>query len=492
MVKWKCLFLCFIACISTFINLCAQVPLVNTQIIMFEITPANSKAVIMIARVGSGQRHEMLGAIDETGIVARNLELGTYKYEIISEKYYTAEGHFTLSNQNETYKEKVTLRSNGANVTFDSESDAEIWINGVKHGVNKWTGFLKAGIYTVECRLPNHRPSQQTISVEEGKDMTIQLTPPTPITGILSITSRPLGANIRIDSKDYGTTPQNIQDMQIGHHTVMISKEGYAIKEIEYDIRENETLSLELALDNSAVTQAEGDGRTFLVGGRLFSMKAVAGGTFTMGATHEQGIEVHVDEKPKHNVSLKDYYLGETEVTQELWETVMGNNPSKFRGDNLPVEQVSWDDCQEFIRNLNEITGQKFRLPTEAEWEYAARGGAKSRGYKYSGSNELNDVAWYKDNSSNKTHAVATKQANELGIYDMLGNVREWCQDWYGNYNSYAQTNPIGPDNGTELVDRGGSWGDYTTICRVSCRSNFTPDSRSYFLGFRLAMDVQK
>lgn len=174
-------------------------------------------------------------------------------------------------------------------------------------------------------------------------------------------------------------------------------------------------------------------------------MVAVEGGTFTMGATSEQGSDARDNEKPAHKVTLSDYYIGQTEVTQALWEAVMGSNPSYRRGDNLPVEQVSWDDCQEFIQKLNQLTGKQFRLPTEAEWEYAARGRRKSRGYKYAGGNDIGLVAWYSGNSGYETHLVATKQANELGIYDMSGNVWEWCNDWYGDYQSSSRSDPQGP-----------------------------------------------
>ena len=164
----------------------------------------------------------------------------------------------------------------------------------------------------------------------------------------------------------------------------------------------------------------------------------------------------------------------------------MGSNPSKFKGDNLPVEQVSWNDIQEFITKLNTMTGKTFRLPTEAEWEYAARGGNKSKGYKYSGSNTLDNVAWYTNNSSSKTHPVGQKQPNELGLYDMSGNVWEWCQDWYGSYSSSSQTNPTGPSSGSYRVLRGGSWYHFARICRVSYRLNSDPDDRYNLNGFRL------
>jgi len=167
---------------------------------------------------------------------------------------------------------------------------------------------------------------------------------------------------------------------------------------------------------------------------------------------------------------------------------VMGTNPSYFKGDSNPVEKVSWNDCQEFIRKLNSLTGRTFRLPTEAEWEYAARGGNQSKGYKYSGSNTLSSVAWYADNSSSQTHAVKTKSPNELGLYDMSGNVYEWCSDWYGSYQSSTQTNPQGPSSGSDRVLRGGSWEINARCCRVSLRNNYSPDVRYYDHGLRLVL----
>ena len=220
--------------------------------------------------------------------------------------------------------------------------------------------------------------------------------------------------------------------------------------------------------------------------GISIDMVRVEAGTFTMGATAEMN-DPYDKEKPTHRVTLtNDYYIGKYEVTQALWQTVMGNNPSKFKGDNLPVEHVSWKDCQKFLSKLNRITGKMFRLPTEAEWEYAARGGNKSRGYQYSGSNNLSDVAWYDDNSGNKTHAVGTKQPNELGIYDMSGNVLEWCQDRYGKYNSSSQINPTGVNSGSNRVFRGGRGN--ARSCRSSFRIGITHRFRNKYLGLRLVL----
>ncbi|MBR7027972.1 MAG: SUMF1/EgtB/PvdO family nonheme iron enzyme, partial [Bacteroidaceae bacterium] len=187
--------------------------------------------------------------------------------------------------------------------------------------------------------------------------------------------------------------------------------------------------------------------------------------------------------------TLSNYYIGETEVTQELWEAVMGSNPSSFVGPKLPVGKVSWDDCQAFIGKLNAQTGKTFRLPTEAEWEYAARGGKKSKGYTYSGSNAIGNVAWYYNISENTTHEVGTKRANELGIYDMTGNASEWCQDWYGEtyYENSSTTDPQGPASGTCRVLRGGSWISDEEFCRVAHRG-YDIGNRYSFNGLRLVL----
>ena len=241
--------------------------------------------------------------------------------------------------------------------------------------------------------------------------------------------------------------------------------------------------------DTSVKLTYELENKTFTVNGVTFEMIAVKGGTFKMGRTSEQGSEAENDEKPTHSVTLSDYYIGKYEVTQELWQAVMGSNPSNFKGTNLPVESVSWNDVQEFIRKLNQQTGANFRLPTEAEWEYAARGGNKSKGYKYSGSNNINDVAWYTSTTNDSgTKPVGTKSPNELGIYDMSGNVYEWCQDWYGNYSRGSQTNPTGSSSGSYRVLRGGSWYGSARNCRVSNRNFSNPDNRRDYFGFRLAL----
>ena len=233
---------------------------------------------------------------------------------------------------------------------------------------------------------------------------------------------------------------------------------------------------------SSSVTPKQKEVLSRLVG----NMVQVDGGRFQMGGTPEQGSDAYSDEKPVHEVTLSDYYIGKYEVQQSEWEAVMGNNPSSFKGADLPVEQVSWSDCHEFIRRLNALTGLSFKLPTEAQWEYAARGGRLSKGYKYSGSNNLGEVGWYGSNSGNCTHRIGEKQPNELGLYDMSGNVWEWCEDLYGNYSSDSQRDPSGAASGFSRVTRGGSWFGDAGFCRVSNRDSEPLGYRRNYLGFRL------
>lgn len=285
---------------------------------------------------------------------------------------------------------------------------------------------------------------------------------------------------------------------------VIYKKDGKAIKVPYYELDRIDTY------DYTDEPGIEGEGSddkdetlSFTVGGIGFNMKLVKAGTFTMGANVDDPNGTDY-EKPAHSVTIsKDFYIGETEVTQGLWQAVTGNSPttdgSKWSSDYgvgsaYPAYYISYNDVADFITKLNQKTGQKFRMPTEAEWEYAARGGSQSKGYLYSGSNNIEDVAWYTTNSGSKTHPVKTKSPNELGLYDMSGNVYEWCADWYDNtyYGISPSVDPTGPASGSNRVYRGGGWFNGATYCRTANRSRSTPTGRYDSLGFRLALSPSK
>ena len=338
----------------------------------------------------------------------------------------------------------------------------------------------------------------------------------------LIIRYTPSTATVLVDNKMVrGNNGVAKTTLPVGQHSFVVFCDGYESEEGTVKLKASAPSNLQITLMKESVgagivnqqqSENQQSSNTYVVsssnnssgspsvasGGNAISipvkngisieMVKVEAGTFMMGATSE--MENPTDnEKPVHQVTLtNDYYMGKYEVTQALWQTVMGSNPSEFNGGTLPVETVNWNDCQEFISKLNSMTGRKFRLPTEAEWEYAARGGKESRGYQYSGSSNISDVAWYDGNSGSKTHAVGTKQPNEIGIYDMAGNVSEWCQDWKGSYNSASQTNPIENHNGLYRAHRGGGWGYLVRYCRSSYRNNSSPDERYDHVGLRLAL----
>ena len=224
------------------------------------------------------------------------------------------------------------------------------------------------------------------------------------------------------------------------------------------------------------------------VNGVAFNMIKVDGGSFMMGAGVEQGNDFWPEEKPQHEVKLNEYLIGETPVTQELWNAIMPTNPSRYVGDYHPVENVSWNDCQKFIKKLNNITGKKFSLPTEAQWEFAARGGKKSKKYKYSGGNSLKNVGWAISSSIRSTQNVKNKEPNELGLYDMSGNVWEWCADSYIEYSHNKTLNPIANSFGVRRVRRGGCWATSAIHCRVSSRDSQSATHKSSQQGFRLVL----
>ncbi len=437
------------------------------------------------------------------------LPYGTHTYKVEAGGYISKSGTFEVSSGDMT-PINVSLLSAMATVSITCPTPAvSLYVDKKSVGNAPWSGSLKEGMHLLEARKSGYRSQQKTIQLAQQQKLDVAFGELVAIQGYLSVNYKPFGSDVYVDGKKLGQSPRVFNGLLVGSHQVEVRKDGYVTDRKTVSISEGQTASIVGTLASNALASSFSSSNTSgylstsssmasvsktisipVKDGISIEMVKVEAGTFMMGATSEME-EPYSHEKPVHQVTLtNDYYMGKYEITQALWQAVMGSNPSYFKGDNLPVEQVSWNDCQEFISKLNSITGRKFRLPTEAEWEYAARGGKKSRGNQYSGSSNISDVAWYYGYFGTKTHPVGTKQANELGIYDMAGNVLEWCEDWYGSYVSSSQMNPTGATSGSYRVARGGSWLSNARNCRSSCRFNLnlTPDLRSRVLGVRLVL----
>ena len=414
---------------------------------------------------------------------------GNYFIEAKLKNYKDFQKNIILKEQ-ENFTETIQLEPQVGELNIETTpEDCDIYLNGVKQ--NRLTPAvlrnIQVGSYQLELKKEGFTSIKKQIEIKDGETTKIfeKL-----IAGItIPIITEPSNATIEIDGIYLGISPISYKFTIGKNYNIKITKENY--KPI------NETIFITENVYKLPVYNLE---KIIIL--PEIEMVFVQGGTFTMGCTDEQGSDCASDEKLAHQVTLSDYYIGKYEVTQGFWKKVMGNNPSRFIncGDDCPVESVSWNDCQEFISKLNQLTGKRFRLPTEAEWEYAARGGSKaSYQTKYAGSNAFGEVAWYGDNSDVNypggfeengrklgTHTVGTKKPNALGIYDMSGNVWEWCNDWFGDYSSGGVMNPKGASTGSYRVIRGGSWGGNGYYNRVSNRSIDYPSGSYDYLGFRL------
>ena len=440
---------------------------------------------------------------DADGTMQMLLAYGNHTYTVSAPGYESKHGTFVIGRERLNMSVSLTSVKSMLKVTC-ATPDCGIYVNDKLVGTDKWEGTLVAGTYNVEARKEKYHNSSQIVTLLQKDNKNIELKPLVAMTGQINVSYKPTNADVFIDGTKVGTSPDIFRDIMVGNHSLEISKSGYESDRMNVTVKENAVSdvvgnlkSVKLTptstlthTHSSSSASSSSNVMPITVNGVTFNMIKVDSGTFTMGReTYEQEIGAYDDEKPAHSVTLSEYFIGQTEVTQALWTAVMGSNPSNYKGDNKPVEQVSWDDCQEFISRLNDLTGKTFALPTEAQWEYAARGGKSSQNNKYSGSNNINNVSWCEYNSNNMLHDVATKNPNELGIYDMSGNVWEWCSDLYGNYSSKNQTNPIGATSGSCRVRRGGSWDYITSGSIVTYRLGVRADYRNKNLGLRLELD---
>ena len=440
----------------------------------------------------------VLQSSSSDGEYSAMLPYGNHTYKVEAGGYISKSGSFTISSSDMT-PINVSLVSAMATVSVTCPTPAvSLYVDKKSVGMIPWTGSLKEGMHLIEVKKEGYRSQQRTINLSQQQKLDVAFNELAAIQGNLSVNYKPFGADVYVDGKKVGQTPRVFNGLLVGNHKVEIKKDGYGMDSKTVNILEGQTATLSgvlttntIASTSSISTGSSLSGNTITIPvkkGISIEMVRVEAGTFIMGATPEMK-ESGSEEMPAHQVTLtNDFYIGRYEVTQALWKAVMGNNPSYFKGINLPVEQVSMEDCQEFLSKLNIITGKNFRLPTEAEWEYAACGGKKSRGYQYSGSNNISAVAWYKKNSRGTTHPVGSKQANELGIYDMTGNVWELCQDWNGSYSSSPQVNPTGAVSGIGYVSRGGSQQHIAWYCRSLYRNIYFPGDHFMDHGLRLVL----
>ena len=442
----------------------------------------------------------VLQASSSDGEYSAMLAYGSHTYKVEAGGYISKSGSFTIGKGDMT-PISVSLVSALATLNVSCPTPAvSLYVDKKSVGSLPWNGSLKEGMHLLEVRKDGYRSQQKTIQLAQQQKLDVAFDALSAIQGNLSVNFKPFGSDVYVDGVKVGQSPRVFNGVLAGNHNVEIRKSGYTTSRQTVTISEGQTASISGSLTSSTSSSSantlsssgsslSGNALTIPVkNGINIEMVKVEAGSFNMGATPEMKSPYEV-EKPVHRVTLtNNYYVGKYEITQALWQAVMGSNPSHFKGDALPVEQVSWKDCQKFITKLNRLTGKNFRLPTEAEWEYAARGGNKSRGYRYSGSNTIDDVAWYENDALSQTHPVGTKQPNELEIYDMTGNVMEWCQDWYGSYSSSPQVNPTGAASGSYRVVRGGGWSDSARDCRTSDRDFISPGGRSSDLGLRLVL----
>ena len=384
-------------------------------------------------------------------------------------------------------QQTVEADSVGYNVSFTCNVPTAILnIDGTLYDSAKGMYYLKAGKHSVVIRAEGYEDYYQDIVVDHNAKLFVfELQMKQEAIGYdVEILCNVTSATLTVDGAKFKSL-KDVYFLKTGRHSVNLEAEGYEPINTEIDVNSN---SVSFVFTMNRIEKHLPD----VIQKLLDNMIPIDGGSFIMGLIPNQGKKKKKGEKPPHKVIVSSFKLSKYEVTKEEWHAVMEDNSDhisdRIEYPQYPIVGVSWNDCQAFIIKLNEITGKQFRLPTEAEWEYAARGGRNSKDYRYSGGNDIGFVAWYERNSSDTSHAVGSLYPNELGLYDMSGNVWEWCHDLYGPYSPEPQMNPSGAVNGDERVIRGASFSEEEDDCRICLRNKANPEKRTSFLGFRLAM----
>ncbi len=382
-----------------------------------------------------------------------------------------------------------------ANVELSVDDNAEIWIDGKKVGRGQWSGKLQSGEHIAECRLAGHSNSTTTLQIAADTPQSIKLDSPEPIYGSLNVTSTPAMADIFMDGKQIGQTPLLYNEALIGRHLLRISKAGCADYAHDIVIEEGKTITIEAELSSgysgsarSFDNQSSSSMQTPMTSTAQIDMVFVGGGSLTIE---------NKEDKSSKNITVSDYYIGRYEVTQAQWRAIMGttiaeqcskvpNASLAGEGEDLPMYYVTHKEAEEFCKRLSQQTGKKYRLPTEAEWEYAAYGGANAAKQIFSGGNKAIDVGWVKENAKEECHPIGTKQPNGLGIYDMTGNVAEWCVKGSGKRNSRSWS----PTDTTTYSICGGSWMDAAKSCKLGTPCSSSADGSQAYIGFRVVMEI--
>lgn len=458
---------------------------VNEQQVLFQYELEEIQdAGVIITSEPAGAEVSLDGVTLGTTLVSTFYPAGRYPIKLQKKGYITIEDVYLEVKPPQTSK-NYTLEENVGYLTITTNPNATVTLNGQRVQPNQRVK-LNPSVVNVKVTMPKAETLEESVVIKRNDDKTIELMPDIQ-TGTIQVAPTPFDAKVELtgdaDEHYMAEGMKVFSDIPVGTYQLKVTKNGYQTHESEINLTANDKVTRNPKLK-------KGPDIKKIAGMELIK---VEGGCFDMGCTSEQS-NCGDDEKPVHEVCVDDFYMSKTEVTQKQWREVMGNNPSSFDGcDNCPVERVSWNYVQKFIKKLNQKTNGNYRLPTESEWEYAARGGKKSRGYKYGGSNSIDRVAWYDGNSGSKTHPVGTKQPNELGLYDMSGNVWEWCSDWYDSdyYGNSRRDNPQGPSSGSPRVGRGGSWRNRARYCRVAYRFLHSPDDSYFYLGFRLSRSVK-